>query len=88
MPEILPCSATRCWLQGNTVDLPAQCTITGTAGNGWTIGQINTLVKPLHDEIDVEVSNITVSSGGVVIPCHLPKIIFGHLTDGWRIRQD
>ena len=23
----------------NTVDLPAQCTITGTAGNGWTIGQ-------------------------------------------------
>lgn len=51
----------------NTVDLPAQCTITGTAGNGWTIGQINTLVKPLHDEIDVEVSNITVSSGGVVI---------------------
>lgn len=51
----------------NTVDLPAQCTTTGTSGNGWAIGQINMLTKPLHADIDVKVSNITVPSGGVVI---------------------
>ena len=51
----------------NTVDLPAQCTATGTAGNGWAIGQINTLTRSLHADIDVKVSNITVPSGGVII---------------------
>lgn len=51
----------------NTVDLPAQCTQTGTAGNGWAIGQINTLVNTLHDTVKVSVTNITVPFGGVVI---------------------
>lgn len=51
----------------NTVDLPAQCTTTGTAGNGWAIGQINTLVSPLHDEFEVSVINTTVPAGGVVV---------------------
>lgn len=51
----------------NTVDLPAQCTTTGTVGNGWAVGQINTLAKPLHADIEVKVSNVTVPSGGVVV---------------------
>lgn len=49
----------------NSVDLIAVCSTTGTAGNDWSIGQINTLVDPLHPTVDVLVSNITVPSGGV-----------------------
>ena len=48
-----------------TVDLLAVCTTVGVAGNGWAIGQINTLLGKLHATIAVSVSNITVPSGGV-----------------------
>ena len=49
----------------NTVDLLAVCTTVGVAGNGWAVGQINTLLGKLHATIAVAVSNITVPSGGV-----------------------
>ncbi|MGI6436417.1 MAG: baseplate assembly protein [Syntrophomonadaceae bacterium] len=44
------------------IDVYAECTIEGTVGNGWQIGQINQLVDPLLWIIQVQ--NITVSSGG------------------------
>lgn len=44
------------------VDLELHCTIPGIIGNGFILGQINTLVKPLP-YID-HVENVTVSSGG------------------------
>lgn len=50
-----------------SVELPAKCTVPGLVGNGWAIGQINTLVNPLHDEITVSVMNGTIPSGGVVV---------------------
>lgn len=51
----------------HSVDLPAQCTVTGTAGNGWAIGQINSLVAPLHESVVVSVTNTTIPASGVVI---------------------
>ena len=48
-----------------TVDLLAVCSTTGVVGNGWAVGQINTLLGKLHATIAVSVSNITVPSGGV-----------------------
>ena len=45
-----------------TVEIPLQCTIAGIEGNGFAIGQINTLVKPLP-YIDF-VENITMTDGG------------------------
>jgi phage-related baseplate assembly protein len=45
------------------VDVTAECTISGSIGNGWQPGQINTLVDPLPWVKSV--SNITTSSGGV-----------------------
>lgn len=50
-----------------SVELPAKCTVPGLVGNGWAIGQINTLVNTLHDEITVSVMNATIPSGGVVV---------------------
>lgn len=44
------------------VDVELECTKKGTVGNGFAIGQINTLVKPLPFISHVE--NITVSDGG------------------------
>lgn len=44
------------------VDVELECTTEGEIGNGFTIGQINTLVKPLPYVSHVE--NITVSDGG------------------------
>ena len=48
-----------------SVDVLAVCELTGTAGNGWSIGQINAPAQSLHASITVNVSNITVPSGGV-----------------------
>lgn len=45
-----------------SVDIEAKCTVTGTIGNGYIIGQINRLVKPLSWVASV--SNVTESSGG------------------------
>lgn len=47
------------------VDVLAICELTGTAGNGWSIGQINTPASPINAAIKVSVSNITVPTGGV-----------------------
>ncbi|MGE7113258.1 baseplate assembly protein [Lysinibacillus sp. NPDC047702] len=44
------------------VDVELECTTKGEIGNGFTIGQINTLVKPLPYVSHVE--NISVSEGG------------------------
>lgn len=49
------------------VELPAQCTVAGTVGNGWAVGQINTLDAPLHPTIRVDAANTTQPAGGVDI---------------------
>lgn len=43
-------------------DIDFKCTVAGTLGNGFYLGQINTLVKPLPFVSHIE--NITVSNGG------------------------
>ena len=50
-----------------SIDLIAACTTNGTAGNGWRIGQISTLVDGLNTTLEVKVSNITVPSAGTNI---------------------
>lgn len=50
-----------------SVDLPAECTASGTVGNGWAIGQINQLAAALHPNIEVKAVNISVPAGGVDI---------------------
>ena len=50
------------------VDVLAICELTGTVGNGWSIGQINTPaspLSPLNASIKVSVSNISSPTGGV-----------------------
>jgi phage-related baseplate assembly protein len=44
------------------VDVEAQCTVPGTIGNGYLVGQINQLVDPI--QWVQSVTNITVSEGG------------------------
>ena len=51
----------------SSAEVAAECTETGTVGNGWSVGQINSLAERLHPTIDVAVSNTTVSAGGVEI---------------------
>lgn len=51
----------------SSAEVAAECTETGTIGNGWSVGQINSLAERLHPTIDVAVSNTTVSAGGVEI---------------------
>ena len=51
----------------SSAEVAAECTETGTVGNGWSVGQINSLAERLHPKIDVAVSNTTVSAGGVEI---------------------
>lgn len=46
----------------STVDILAQCTVTGPIGNGYAIGKISKLVKPLSWVASVE--NMTKSAGG------------------------
>lgn len=50
--------------QDDFVDVEMICTVTGPEGNGFLIGEINTLVNPLPYVSRVE--NITVSSGGAL----------------------
>lgn len=50
-----------------SAEVAAECTETGTVGNGWSVGQINSLAERLHPTIDVAVGNTTVSAGGVEI---------------------
>lgn len=51
----------------SSAEVAAECTETGTVGNGWSVGQINSPAERLHPTIDVAVSNTTVSAGGVEI---------------------
>ncbi|MDO4223761.1 MAG: baseplate J/gp47 family protein [Acinetobacter sp.] len=52
----------------NYVDIEAECTQTGTVGNGWQIGQINRLQSPLPNVAasNISVHNIDIPSGGLV----------------------
>lgn len=50
--------------QDDFVDVEMVCTVTGPEGNGFLIGEINTLVNPLPYVSRVE--NITVSAGGAL----------------------
>ncbi len=45
------------------IDVPAECTTTGKAGNGYTAGQIDVLVDPV--QFVSGTTNITTSQGGV-----------------------
>lgn len=47
-----------------SMTLPAICTQTGTVGNGYAVGQINTLANRLHPTITVSVKNTTISQNG------------------------
>ena len=51
----------------SSAEVAAECTESGIVGNGWSVGQINSLAERLHPTIDVAVSNTTVSAGGVEI---------------------
>lgn len=50
--------------QDDYVDIEMVCTVTGPEGNGFLIGEINTLVNPLPYISRVE--NITISAGGAL----------------------
>lgn len=47
------------------MDLQAVCTETGTRGNDWSIGQINTIQTVLSGANTISAQNITVPTGGV-----------------------
>ena len=49
------------------VDVMATCATDGISGNGWSIGQINTLVDDLNTSLEVKVSNISVPTAGTDI---------------------
>ena len=51
----------------SSAEVAAECAESGSVGNGWSVGQINSLAERLHPTIDVAVSNTTVSAGGVEI---------------------
>ena len=51
----------------SSAEVAAECTESGSVGNGWSVGQINSPAERLHPTIDVAVSNTTVSAGGVDI---------------------
>lgn len=46
------------------MDLQAACTAIGTKGNGWSIGQINTLQTTLTGAAKISAQNITIPTGG------------------------
>jgi len=48
------------------VEIEAECNQTGEQGNGWELGRINVLKSPLNTQATLNVSNIDVSSGGLV----------------------
>lgn len=49
------------------MDLQAACTETGTRGNAWAVGQINTLLTPLTGARQITVHNISVPTGGAEV---------------------
>ena len=51
----------------SSAEVAAECMESGSVGNGWSVGQINSLAERLHPTIDVAVSNTTVPAGGVEI---------------------
>jgi len=51
----------------SSAEVAAECTESGSVGNGWSVGQINSLAERLHPTIEVTVANTTVSAGGVEI---------------------
>lgn len=48
------------------VEIEAECNQTGSIGNGWEVGRVKTLKSRLHTAADVTVTNIDLSSGGLV----------------------
>lgn len=50
-----------------SADVTAACTQSGAAGNGWAVGQINTLLTVFSDGIDVKAANTTIPSGGAEV---------------------
>ncbi|GAA8968165.1 hypothetical protein HpSP79_17710 [Helicobacter pylori] len=46
------------------ITLIAECRESGTKGNGWDVGQINTLQTPLTGADSITAANVTVPSGG------------------------
>lgn len=48
----------------SSIDLQAVCTETGTRGNGWSVGQINTLQTALTGANKITAQNISVPNGG------------------------
>lgn len=57
--EAAELSATR-----RQADLQAVCTQSGTAGNGWSAGQISNLLTAFSDGLEVKAANISVPAGG------------------------
>lgn len=59
-----------------TVDVPALCTVTGTAGNGLPAGKLSVLVDPIP--YMASVSNITATAGGAEVESddHLAERIY------------
>lgn len=49
------------------MDLQAACTETGTRGNAWAVGQINTLLTPLTGARQISAHNISVPTGGAEV---------------------
>lgn len=49
------------------MDLQAACTETGTRGNGWAVGQINTLITSLTGARQITAHNISVPTGGAEV---------------------
>jgi len=47
--------------------LLAECTTTGTRGNGWSVGQINALQTPLAGAAQISAANISVPTGGAEV---------------------
>lgn len=47
--------------------LLAECTTTGTRGNGWSDGQINALQTPLAGAAQISAANISVPTGGAEV---------------------
>lgn len=48
----------------NSAEVTAACTQTGVIGNGWSIGQINTLATQPADGVALQAANISVPAGG------------------------
>lgn len=48
-------------------DLQAICTQSGSAGNGWAVGQISNLLTAFSDGLNVKAANISVPTGGAEV---------------------